>query len=166
MDLDSWDEYGTTLRMRGLDDAGVPWRYLDLRTVPGSGRFVPATHPANLQFWTATDVDGSVTLNSTAFVVNSIVLIGLDRVGRRLESPGLHRLLYIRDLGNDQWNLRLHTFGPGTPECDSALLKPMSQRDWLARKAGKSDRFPHECPRCKGPAFVGAVLVDCQRRCH
>ncbi len=26
-------------------------------------------------------------------------------------------------------------------------------------------RYPHVCPRCSGPAYVGAVEVDCARGC-
>lgn len=26
-------------------------------------------------------------------------------------------------------------------------------------------RYPHTCPRCSGPAYVGAVEVDCPRGC-
>ncbi len=30
----------------------------------------------------------------------------------------------------------------------------------------KDDRYPHACPRCKGPAYVGGNNnVDCKRRC-
>jgi hypothetical protein len=31
--------------------------------------------------------------------------------------------------------------------------------------AGESDRYPHICPRCSGPAYVGAVEVDCAGGC-
>lgn len=27
------------------------------------------------------------------------------------------------------------------------------------------DRYPHTCPRCSGPAYVGAVEVDCAGGC-
>lgn len=27
------------------------------------------------------------------------------------------------------------------------------------------DRYPHTCPRCQGPAYVGAVEVDCAGNC-
>jgi hypothetical protein len=29
----------------------------------------------------------------------------------------------------------------------------------------KDDRFPHVCPRCGGPAYIGALDVDCKTRC-
>ncbi len=28
------------------------------------------------------------------------------------------------------------------------------------------DRYPHVCPRCSGPAYVGAVEVDCAGGCR
>lgn len=29
------------------------------------------------------------------------------------------------------------------------------------------DRFPHMCPRCGGPAYIGGMdNVDCHARCH
>lgn len=27
------------------------------------------------------------------------------------------------------------------------------------------DRYPHQCTRCKGPAYVGAYDIDCKNRC-
>lgn len=165
LDMGSWDERGSTLRARGLDDDGVPLRYLDLTEVPG--RFVPAITPANHHLWRDPDTKaGGPDAMVTAYVTRTIVIVGLDRVGKRLESPGLHRLMYVRDMGDGSYRMRMHTFGPGSPECEHTGFQPRTQREWLAMKAGKSDRFPHECPRCGGPAFVGAVLVDCQRRCH
>lgn len=29
----------------------------------------------------------------------------------------------------------------------------------------EADRYPHTCPRCQGPAYVGAVEVDCAGGC-
>lgn len=33
------------------------------------------------------------------------------------------------------------------------------------RHIKKDDRYPHVCPRCKGPAYVGFSNVDCKAKC-
>lgn len=33
-----------------------------------------------------------------------------------------------------------------------------------AVSAGAAD-FPHECPKCKGPAYIGFSKVECKRSC-
>lgn len=32
-------------------------------------------------------------------------------------------------------------------------------------KSVDDSRFPHRCPRCAGPAYIGAFSVDCHSRC-
>jgi hypothetical protein len=29
----------------------------------------------------------------------------------------------------------------------------------------KDERYPHKCPRCKGPAYIGFSSVDCKAKC-
>lgn len=29
----------------------------------------------------------------------------------------------------------------------------------------KDDKYPHECPRCHGPAYIGLNSVDCKAKC-
>jgi hypothetical protein len=29
----------------------------------------------------------------------------------------------------------------------------------------KDDRYPHKCPRCKGPAYIGLNKIDCKAKC-
>lgn len=29
----------------------------------------------------------------------------------------------------------------------------------------KDDRYPHVCPKCKGPAYIGLNSVDCKNKC-
>lgn len=26
--------------------------------------------------------------------------------------------------------------------------------------------YPHKCPKCSGPAYIGAFKVDCKAKCH
>lgn len=35
----------------------------------------------------------------------------------------------------------------------------------VAVDEARDHRYPHTCPRCNGPAYVGAVEVDCSRGC-
>ena len=28
------------------------------------------------------------------------------------------------------------------------------------------ERYPHKCPNCDGPAYIGLMSVDCLRKCH
>ena len=44
---------------------------------------------------------------------------------------------------------------------------PVAERDtWLRLCVPDRDaRYPHQCPRCSGPAYVGFVSVDCKLRC-
>ncbi len=28
------------------------------------------------------------------------------------------------------------------------------------------ERFPHECPKCSGPAYIGFSTVECKRGCR
>jgi hypothetical protein len=32
-------------------------------------------------------------------------------------------------------------------------------------KKDRDDRYPHRCPRCGAPAFIGFNQVDCSKRC-
>lgn len=32
--------------------------------------------------------------------------------------------------------------------------------------AMRSDKFPHRCPNCNAPAYVGFTLVECSRNCN
>lgn len=29
----------------------------------------------------------------------------------------------------------------------------------------KDDKYPHKCPKCGGPAFIGFSHVDCKNKC-
>ena len=40
-----------------------------------------------------------------------------------------------------------------------------SCRSAIRRLPELSDRYPHTCPRCSGPAYAGAVEVDCAGGC-
>ena len=64
------------------------------------------------------------------------------------------------------------------PEDDQAHIEALSdfEATWnrIAIKSGCPDmvidkphpsRYPHVCPRCSGPAYVGAVAVDCAGGC-
>ncbi len=42
----------------------------------------------------------------------------------------------------------------------------ISKRAWAEASLGHDpSRYPHVCPRCSGPAYVGAVEVDCAGGC-
>lgn len=51
------------------------------------------------------------------------------------------------------------------------LPRPMYALLWPAQMdldVEKDNRYPHKCPRCAGPAYLGAVpaAYDCQRGCR
>lgn len=49
---------------------------------------------------------------------------------------------------------------------DDALAS-FTRAKWQAVVARSTDpsRYPHICPRCNGPAYVGVVEMDCSRGC-
>jgi hypothetical protein len=50
---------------------------------------------------------------------------------------------------------------PNTPwNCEAVHLRRV-----LATEAVDPSRFPHSCPKCKAPAFVGFTSVDCSKGC-
>lgn len=36
----------------------------------------------------------------------------------------------------------------------------------VTREHEPDDRYPHRCPRCNGPAYIGAVSVECKGECR
>lgn len=50
-----------------------------------------------------------------------------------------------------------------------SVLKPMPVGELLqqmARNAPDAGRFPHRCPRCNSPAFIGFNLIECTGGCR
>ena len=51
---------------------------------------------------------------------------------------------------------------------DEDIYIPKRDFEMKTFRAGEHDRsrYPHSCPHCGGPAYVGMNDVDCMRRCQ
>ena len=80
-----------------------------------------------------------------------------------------HDLMQVRGVGvsgptavglaKQQLLLRLEAFN----QAPTQQGVPLSE-DPTPSKAS-NDRYPHKCPKCGGPAYVGAMSVDCESLC-
>lgn len=168
-----WDAFGTAHR------ASANRTFVDLR--PLTSPVMPAVLPGLLHYYYETHPDGSFTIGSYALTCRSERIVGCDSIDRyirlddRLAQPGIHYLLYVEDVGGDEWNLRVGTVPPGsgTPYTHP-VAKPRTVGEILGGRmpvlppprSVDPGRFPHSCPRCSGPAYVGFLEVDCQRGCR
>lgn len=153
-----FDCYGSTLR---LPSAEVEADYLDLRQF--DIRFFPATHPAGIFFY---EKDGDFI--SSPYVCRSTrVPGGIEGVRDFLSQPGVHCLMYVQRRFNDRLlYVRSKHFAPGTPEADYYVGIPLSMSGWLSKWHGTPDlsRFPHSCPSCSSPAYIGFSVIECSRQ--
>lgn len=161
-----WDEYGALYRMKTRDFGGmqIPINYVDLREFDRC-HVIPIGLPTNLHFY-RNDTGG---ICSAAFVVRSRMFSSVYHIHEHLVRPGIHYVLYA--VYHDAYvQLRSYSIETGTPEHDGSIVKMMSVTDRLklSLTAGSLDLklFPHSCPRCHAPAYVGFSDVDCSRGCR
>lgn len=158
--LKDWDNYGARCRSPFGD-------YVDLSRL--STPVLPATLPSLLHFYR--ERDGS--LLSIAATCRTQPCRGYAGAEKLLRTPGLKYLMYICDIsdsstGPEYWHLRMASF-PAGEQTEGSLVVPITVNEILAKLGGEVehplDRFPHRCPRCAGPAYVGLNSIDCMRGC-
>lgn len=161
--MTDYDRFGSTFR-DVTDSSGRRLQYLDLVELGDEVKIVPVSLPANLH--TYDSIFGLPPL-VTSFSVKTAVFVTKEHVRDRLLSPGLHFVLYCfyDDLFNNYF-LRLHTYGPLSDEAVYSAVRPKSMREWLGLEVvpARDPRFPHDCPRCSGPAFVGLNQIECREK--
>lgn len=163
----NWDEFGSIHRPRTMEILGVTrtLEYVDLRQFDDC-HVIPIGLPANLHCYWNDDRSG---ISVDSFVVKSRKFKSVYDIHCYLVRPGIHYILYAM-YHDAVIQLRWHTVEAGTKEHDNAVVTMMSVADRLkqARLACQVDpgRFPHTCPRCRAPAYVGFSDVDCSRGCR
>lgn len=69
--------------------------------------------------------------------------------------------------GNAPWTLDFFT--KNYPEDDGWMFRVLRNHNVKAVASPQSKpgvgHYPHTCPRCSGPAYIGFTSVECQRGC-
>ena len=159
---DVWNEFGSVLMQQAavFHSAYEDREWLSLLKL--RAKFVPAIHPAGIHVYR--DEEGATW--STAYMCKSQRFATLDDIDRALREPGIHYVLYLV-LEPEAPIYRLR-YGTVAHRDDLSLpVPPMTQREWLALQDPTTTllRYPHRCPRCTGPAYVGLNTIDCARGC-
>lgn len=137
--------------------------YVDLTQL--DVRFLPQTHPASIHFYREGDAIISVPFTSLCSRV-----VGLRGVEKLLSASGVHHLLYVFTRKDDRLtSVRSRCFRSGTPEADFCVGVPGAMSEWIALWNSESvdpTRFPHWCPRCGRPAYIGMNQIECSGSCR
>lgn len=96
------------------------------------------------------------------------------KIGQRviLTFPHDHRYkdgveVYVDRLAN---NPRYHQFLLVNSDLTTTTF--FLDKEWLSlptlpiKQAKKEEHFPHKCPRCKAPAYIGFQFIECQSKCY
>ena len=166
-----WDQFGSLLT-RGK---GVMPGAMFVNLTPLKERVLPATMPAGLFFY----LDDDNHICSQAYVCRAYKVhadhAAVDELLRR--TPGIHNLMYVQVLspGPPLWLARFGSISPGTIAYERPFVQPMLVTEILdgllrptpaVRLELDPGHWPHRCPYCSGPAYVGLNTVDCQRGCR
>lgn len=84
-----------------------------------------------------------------------------------LSAPGVHivALCSIMDDGIDRfYTLLQHWYPTHLPEAMHPFTFPRPFREWLP-KAIDQMYYPHVCPTCGAPAYIGLNVIDCSAEC-
>lgn len=156
--------------MKGIDRFGPvhrgptsPWaEYVDLTQFHAP--VVPSLHDSQLHEYR----NGMARLETAAFTHELIVLSSIELVdGFLTDRPGLVRLLVcVREpcTGGHVYGVWSHCFPFGTREADSPIMLPRPYADWLEPEPDRV-HYPHTCPRCAAPAYIGMRIVECSGGC-
>lgn len=156
----SWDEFGSIHRPKeNLQDSRTI-DYVDLRTFDDC-YVVPIALPANLHFYWSMP-----TISTLGFVVRSQKFKSVDEIHQLLRGPGMHYVLYCA-LHDASVTLRWYTVRADTDEYKNALIPKRSVTDQLSGPPSLNlSKYPHRCPKCSRPAYVGLNEVDCSGGRH
>lgn len=151
-----FDRFGSTLRNIEKDV-----EYLDLTQF--DVKFIFQSRPAGLHFHSQR---GEIL--SSPFLPRVTMVRPNGGVEQLLSQPGVHHLMYVqRRSGHVPLFVRSHVFRAGTPQAEFSTVQPKTMSEWLVSWGDAVDltRFPHCCPRCSKPAYIGFSVVECSAGC-
>lgn len=85
-----------------------------------------------------------------------------DESGQDIDYDGVQNVGTVIDVRNDGWFSVRWDYGARNAYEEKDIM-------FAAEKSKPTKKplreFPHVCPSCRGPAFIGFMSVDCSKKC-
>lgn len=153
-DLDKWM----------LQHTPIKGATLELKASPASA---PAPGHVCITFWATDSIAAfDAKLQSLKRIPGRVVVCYTTTDGQifsRAKDSGEHAAYTMAKPIHGTWTLNIpETFGRSLAIERLEILGPALK---TAEPVPSASRFPHNCPRCKGPAYIGFTTIECERKC-
>jgi len=118
--------------------------------------------PAGLHFYN----DGGA-VSSVSILGKTVITQSYERMVELLGLPGILHLMAVKKLAGGDYAMRGSRILGGAPE-QSPVSRPRTMQEWLDAWGSPQldlSRFPHTCPRCGDPAYIGFTTIECSKGC-
>jgi len=155
------DELGSLERLRSplsnvIASSFADWEVINLSEL--GAWCVPAPSKHGRHEWR----DPRGVIRTTEFTPMGQEFETTDALQRYLRSEGIVRLMLALKLPQSTRGIiaLVMRFTPPAPEYFRSVLLPRPWATWLEPAVDPS-RFPHTCPACEAPAYIGLRTVEC-----